>query len=196
VRSWKELLGPKFTGKITAYDPRSGGPGQAAAAYVAQQFGTDFLTELYVGQKTVYTRGGRQLVEWVVRGNYAVALGSVQLDIENFRARGIKNLYVPQLEDGPGSVVGGFSVLKQPVGAPHPNAATIFINWYASQPGQTVYTRVMLEPSMRADVDVPSVPDYTKPKPGLAYLDQYQGDWYVNKRPQLDKAITQALGGP
>jgi ABC-type Fe3+ transport system substrate-binding protein len=194
VKSWKDYLKPEFKGRIAAYDPRSGGPGQAAAAYLVDVFGIDFLKQLHTGQEVVATRDGRQLIEWLVRGNYDVALGGVQIDVEQFRTR-IKTLQVPDLADGPGSVLGGFSVSKQPKNVPHPNAATVFHNWYASQPGQTAYTRVMLEPSTRADVDVPTVPDYVKPKPGVKYLDQYEEGWYRDQRPKVEKAITDALGG-
>jgi ABC-type Fe3+ transport system substrate-binding protein len=195
VRSWKDLLKPEFKGKIAAYDPRSGGPGQAAAAYLVDVFGLEFLKQLYLGQEVVYTRDGRQLIEWVVRGNHAVALGGVQVDVEQFTTHGIRNLTVPELPDGPGSVLGGFSVLKQPKGVLHPNAATVFINWYASQPGQTAYSRAMLEPSSRVDVEVPTIPDYVKPKPGTHYLDQYEDGWYRETRPKVEDAIVQALGG-
>ena len=195
VTNWADLLKPEFKGKIVAYDPRFGGPGQAAAAYLTDTFGIDFVKELYAGQKVVYTRDGRQLVEWIARGSYAVALGGIQLHVEIFKQKGIKNLSVRQMKDGPGSLLGGFSVIKQPVGAPHPAAATVFLNWYASKPGQETYSRRMLEPSMRRDVDVDTVPDYVKPKPGVTYLDQYVEDWYTQTRPKVSKSIVEALGG-
>ena len=53
----------------------------------------------------------------------------------------------------------------------------------------------MLEPSMRRDVDVDTVPDYVKPKPGVTYLDQYVEDWYTQTRPKVSKSIVEALGG-
>lgn len=195
VTSWKDLLKPEFKGKIVAFDPRSGGPGESAAAYLADTFGIEFLTQLYIGQGVTYTRDNRQLIEWLARGSNAIALGGVQISIEQFRTQGIKNLYVPEMKDGPGSVVGGFSVLKQAKGAPHPNAATVFINWYASKPGQEAYTRTMLETSTRTDVEVAQVPDYVKPKPGTKYLDQYAEDWYRTARTQVSEAIVKALGG-
>jgi ABC-type Fe3+ transport system substrate-binding protein len=196
LTSWKDLLKPEFKGKIAAYDPRSGGQGQAAAAYLAYTFGIDFVKELYTAQDVMFTRDGRQLIEWLVRGSYAVALGAVQIDVENFRTRGMGNLMVPALADGPGLLTGGFGLLKQGKGAPHPNAATVFINWYASQPGQEAYSRAMAETSSRNDVEAPNVPDYVVPKPGLKYVDQFQEDWYRNERPKLEKAIVGALGGP
>ena len=196
LRSWKDLLKPEFKGRIAAYDPRSGGQGQAAAAYLAHTFGIDFVKALYAGQEVVFTRDGRQLVEWLVRGSHAIALGAVQIDVESFRARGFRTLAVPELSDGPGLLTGGFGLLKQGKGSPHPNAATVFINWYASKPGQEAYARVMLEPSTRSDVAVPGMPDYVIPKTGVQYVDQFQEDWYRDVRPKLEKSIVDTLGGP
>jgi ABC-type Fe3+ transport system substrate-binding protein len=194
LTAWKDLLKPEFKGKIAAYDPRGGGPGQASAAYLADVFGMDFVKQLYVGQGVVYTRDNRQLGDWIARGTYAVGLGAIPPVIEMFKAQGLK-IEVPTMSDGPGSVVGGFSVTKQVKGAPHPNAAAVFHNWYASKPGQEVYTKGMLEASTRTDVKVAELPAYVIPKPGLKYLNQYEEDWYLNVRPKVAKAIIEALGG-
>jgi ABC-type Fe3+ transport system substrate-binding protein len=195
VNTWQDLLKPEYKGKIASYDPRSGGPGQAGTSYLAELFGMEFVKKLYIGQEVTYTRDGRQLLEFAARGVYPVILCAVQFDIERYKSQGIKNLSVVQLQDGPGTLVGGFSVAKQAKGVPHPAAAAVFLNWYASQPGQTEYTRRMLEPSTRVDVQVPEVPDYTVPKAGAKYLDQYVEDWYMDVRPKVANALVEALGG-
>jgi ABC-type Fe3+ transport system substrate-binding protein len=194
ITSWKDFLKPEFKGKIAAYDPRSGGPGQGVAGYVAEVFGIPFLQQLYIGQEARYTREDQQLVEWVARGVHPVGFATIQSVVEKFRAL---NLPIQAIapKDGPGYLSSGFSVLKQAKGAPRPNAATVFINWYASKPGQEVYTRVMLEASTRTDVDVKELPDYVKPKKGIDYLDTYNGNWYVKNRPEVAKAVLDALGG-
>ena len=195
VNTWQDLLKPEFKGKIAAYEPRTGGPGQAGLSYLTELFGAEFVKKLYIGQGVTYTRDGRQLVEWAARGTYPIILSAVQFDIERYKSAGLKNLAVIQLKDGPGSLVGGFSVAKMPKGAPHPNAAAVFLNWYASQPGQQEYARQMLEPSTRVDVKVSEMPDYVVTRPGAKYLDQYVEEWYLNVRPKIAKEMIEALGG-
>jgi ABC-type Fe3+ transport system substrate-binding protein len=195
ITSWTDLLKPQYKGKIAAYDPRSGGPGQAAAAYLVHLHGADFLHQLYVGQDVTFTRSGPQLAEWAVRGVHPIIIGSLATDIEKFRRAGIKTLTVGEMTDGPGSLLGGSSVILQPKGSPHPNAATVFLNWYMSKPGQDVYSTTWETPSRRLDVKIASIPAYTVPKAGANYLDQYEENWYTNTRPTLQKAITDALGG-
>jgi ABC-type Fe3+ transport system substrate-binding protein len=194
IKTWKDLLKPEYRGKIAAYDPRGGGQGQAAAAYLAATFGADYMQQLYIGQKAVFTTDGRQLAEWAARGTYPIILGFVQADIQPFIAQGFK-LEPIFPSDGPGNVLGGFSVLKMPQGAPHPNASTVFINWYASKPGQQAYAKAMMAPSARTDAHVAEAPAYLVPKQGAKYLDQYDEAWYSQARPKVVKLITDSLGG-
>jgi ABC-type Fe3+ transport system substrate-binding protein len=195
IREWKDLLKPEYKGKIAAYDPRLAGQGQGMAGSLVNKFGIDFVKQLYTGQEVVYTRDGRQLVEWAARGTYPIVLGAVQGDVERFRKAGMKQLVVPTLPDGPGSLTGGFGVVKLPKGHPHPNAATVFLNWIASRPGHIAYATSTLEPSTRVDAQIDIIPDYVKPKPGIDYLDSYAEDWYKNVRPKIATALVEALGG-
>jgi ABC-type Fe3+ transport system substrate-binding protein len=194
INSFKDLLKPEYKGKIAAYDPRRGGPGQSAAAYLVHDFGIDFVKQLYLGQEVTYTTDGRQLVEWAVRGTYPIVLGAVQVHVERFRRAGMKQLVVPTMEDGVG-LTGGFGVMKLMTDIPHPNAATVFVNWMASQRGQAIYGSTMLEAMTRTDIHVDAVPDYVRPRPGAEYLDQYSEDWYKTERPKIKKALIEALGG-
>lgn len=195
LQSWKDLLDPKYKGKIVVYDPRSGGPGQQMVGYIGAQFGIDFLKSLYVGQAVIYSQDSRQMAEWVGRGVYAIALGVVLADYARLHDAGITNLRIAELKDGPGTISGGFSVALLPKGAPHPNAQTVFLNWFAGQPGQQIYSHVEKQTSRRLDVHDPSVLDVTVPKPGVKYLDQYNEDWALNQRAKIIKAVLDALGG-
>jgi len=192
--NWKDLLKPQFKGKIAAYDPRSGGPGLGIATLLAEAFGVDFVKQVFVDQEAKYTRDARQLVEGVVRGTNAIALGASRPEIELFKPQ-FKQLDVVIPQDAPGTLVGGYSVLKQAKGAPHPNAAAVFINWYASKPGQETYQDAMGEPSRRTDVSLSQFPSYVLVKPGAKYIDQYEENWYLNQRTKIQQDVTKVLGG-
>ena len=194
-KSWRYLLDPKFKGKIVAYDPRAGGPGQAMASYIAAQFGIDFLKQLYIGQEVIFSLDSRQMAEWVVRGVYPVALGVLTPDYQKFLEAGVKTITPAELPDGAGTLSGGFSVIELLKGAPHPNAQTVFLNWYASEPGQAAFSRAYGVPSLRLDVKVDGIPDYVVPKSGGKYLDQYNEEWMLTGRAKIQEQLMQALGG-
>jgi ABC-type Fe3+ transport system substrate-binding protein len=195
LTSWRQLLDPQFKGKIVAYDPRSGGPGQQMVGYIGALFGIDFLKSLYLGQQVTYSQDSRQMSEWLARSVDWVALGMLATDYERLRNAGITTIAVADMKDGPGTLSGGFSVILEPKGSPHPNAATVFLNWIASGVGQQVYSHVEGQLSRRIDVHDASVLDFMVPKPGKTYLDQYNEDWALNQRAKIIDAVLQALGG-
>ena len=195
LTSWRQLLEPKFKKKIVAYDPRAGGPGQQMVGYIGARFGIEFLKSVYVGQEVVYSQDSRQMAEWVSRGVDAVGLGLLLPDYVRLRDAGIANLMPADLKDGPGTLSGGFSVFILPKGAPHPNAQIVFLNWAASRPGQQVYSGVEHQLSRRTDVHEASALDFTVPKPGVDYLDQYNEDWALNQRAKIIDAVLDAIGG-
>jgi ABC-type Fe3+ transport system substrate-binding protein len=196
LTTWNDLLDPKYKGKIVAYDPRSGGPGAQIAGYIGATKGIDFLKSLYVGQQVVYSLSSRQMTEWVARGVHRVGMGIPSADYLTLTNAGVKNLVPADLKDGPGAVSGGFSVVLMPKGAPHPNAATVFLNWVASAPGQIAYSQGLKTISRRTDIPLdPGVAAYTVPKPGVSYQDQYTEDYLVNVRSVILEQVMQAIGG-
>ena len=195
LTAWKQLLEPQFKGKIVAYDPRAGGPGQQMAGYIGAQFGMDFLKQLYVGQQVVFSQDSRQMAEWLTHGNYLVGLGVLLPDYVALHNAGVTNIEPAKMSDGPGTLSGGFSVFILPKGSPHPNAQTVFFNWAASQHGQAVYAHVEHQISRRVDVHEPSVLPFTEPQPGVKYLDQYHEDWALNQRKKIIDEVLDAIGG-
>ena len=193
ITKWTDIMNPKYKGKIAAFDPREGAGG-AGAAYIMDRFGVEFYKKLVRDQQVTMARDGRQVIEWLARGSHAIALGAVPSDIEYFRTRGMKHVVVGDMEDGPGSLLGGSSIITIARKTPRPNASIAFLNWYASKPGQEAYSRTWLTPSNRIDVSFPNIPDYTIPKPGRNYLEQYRENWWRTKRSAYEVAIEELLG--
>jgi ABC-type Fe3+ transport system substrate-binding protein len=188
IVSWKDLLKPGYRGKIAAFDPRRSGPGQTPVGYLAALFGNDFVRDLYVGQQVKLTADNRQLAEWVARGEYPIGIGLVQFAVELYRKQGlpIERIFP---KDGEGSLTGGFSVVMLIKNPPHPNAAQLFVNWFASKEAQTIYEAQMMETSLRNDIAGVEVPSYVRPKEGMAYpVDDYSYAHYANiRQPAIEK---------
>jgi ABC-type Fe3+ transport system substrate-binding protein len=193
ITSWNDLLKPEFKGKIAIYDPRVPGPGVATSSFIADAMGLDYIKKLYVDQQPKFSRDGRQLVEWVARGINPIAVGVSFSEIENFKKAGIKTIEPIAMPNAPLRITASFypHVPKQ---APHPNAAAVFMNWYASKPGQEVNSRTQVMASRRTDVVIEGQPDIIKPKPGVKYVDQYAEDFVVNRRDKLIAEIRKIVG--
>ena len=193
ITSWNDLLKPEFKGKIITFDPRPPGPGQATAQFLWHRFGDKYIAELFKGQGVVLSRDPRQVVEAVARGTHSVALGAVQINIEQFRREKFP-LQMIYPKDHPGFVTGGWAVTQLLRASPNPNAGAVFANWLASKNGQEIYARVMMERSLRNDVSDQGIPEYTLPQAGIQYLDQYSNEWVAEVWPKSADRLVELLG--
>lgn len=193
IRSWKDLLKPEFRGKISSYDPRFPGSAQTTVAYLYTLFGAQYLKDLYVGQKVALTSDYRQHAEWVARGTYPIGIALVQAAVEPLRKEGLP-LERAFPVDGQGALTGGFGTLFKIKGGPHPNAAAVFLNWWASREAQEMYEREMMETSLRSDMPH-KVPEYVVPKAAVEYrIDDYNPDYFFAKRVPAIAKIQEILG--
>jgi ABC-type Fe3+ transport system substrate-binding protein len=193
IKSWKDLLKPEYKGKIISMDPRRPGSAQTTVAYLSTLFGEDYVRDLYIGQNVQLTADYRQLAEGVARGSYPIGIALVQANVEPLRAEGLPLQRVFPA-DGPGALTGGFGTVHKVKNSPNPNAAAVFMNWFASRDAQDIWEREMMETSLRTDV-AHQVPDYVIPKPGVSYtIDDYNPDYFFSKRAPAIAKLSDLLG--
>jgi iron(III) transport system substrate-binding protein len=138
IRSYRDLLDPKWRGKIAWRNPRGagGGRGYAVLWYFTDGLGPDFIRQL-VAQDVVFTNDDRQLLDWVARGQYPIAFGPSNVLIAEYLGRGIKiaALDATQLREGTyfTSGNGNVAVVTNP---PHPNATKVYLDYFLSREGQ------------------------------------------------------------
>ncbi|MGE0653956.1 MAG: hypothetical protein AB7P12_19740, partial [Alphaproteobacteria bacterium] len=109
----------------------------------------------------------------VAKGNYAIAIGSSPLIINQFLAQGVKSLrVVPNWEWRDTMVMSsGFGDVYGPAQTAHPAASKLFVNWLITHNGQLALSRGLGYPSRRIDVPVDHVPEYLRAKPGVRYIE-------------------------
>jgi ABC-type Fe3+ transport system substrate-binding protein len=192
--SWQDLLKPEYKGKIASFDPRAPGPGLSTATHLYAHFGKEFMEQLYVGQAVQLTRDNRQLADWVVRGTYPVGLGMVPASIELMTKEGFRLERVFPADD-PRALTGGSGTIVVFKNAQHPNAAKLFVNWFASREGQDVWAKTVREPTLRTDVDLAPVPSYIIPRDGVEYaIDEYSYDWFSSRQVEANEFMLNLLG--
>lgn len=168
-KSVKDLLNPKWKGKILVGDPRYPGPGQATFSYfyAHKELGPGFIREL-AKQDLHLLRDDRQTSEWLATGKYPILVGGSDTDVEPFLREGlpIRILNPKQLKEG-GYLTAGAGGLSLISKAPHPNAAKLYINWLLSKEGQTALVKSNGYPSRRLDTPVPTEPWKFPPQEGF-----------------------------
>jgi iron(III) transport system substrate-binding protein len=167
-KSYKDLLDPKWKGKMILDDPRRAGPGSATFTffYLHPELGADFIRALGKQQMTIF-KDYAQEVDAVGQGRYPVLIGAADFVVIARAKQGVPIAIVDarQLKEGTDvSPANGTLALFNR--APHPNAATIYINWLLSKEGQTIFARANGYVSSRLDVPNDHAEAWRVPLPG------------------------------
>ncbi len=163
----KDLLDPRWKGRIVMQDPRGGGSGNQALAAFIMKYGEQFARDLLSKQQPVISDNKRQMAEWLVRKRYPIAIGMGSDDtIAQFQQQGLgMNIKTVSGDDA----IGGDTVIYMSR-APHPNAAKVYVNWLLSKKTQEKLAQVAKLNSRRADVPPGNPESAVDPKRINQYL--------------------------
>src|ERR1041384_1658478 len=151
VRSYNDLLDPKWKGRIGLRDPRGPGGGLAMWAFLLDMKGEEYIREL--AQKEVFgSRNARQIADALAKGNLALTIGVGYRDFDAFLDANLPVKHLPTLKEG-SYISGGNGIVGIIRGAPHPNAAKVFFNWLLSREGQELHGKTAQQPTRRLDVE-------------------------------------------
>ena len=151
IKSVKDLVDPKWKGKIMSADPRNHGQGFIPATIISMRYGNDLLKKIWVDQEATLSRDTRQITEAVVRGKHAMAFGVTPAELQPFLDQGLGKNVKGLAIDSSAPLMRGIQYVSK---APNPNAAKLFLNWFLSKDGQTSWANNTLLNSRRNDAPV------------------------------------------
>ena len=175
-KSYKDLLNPKWKGKMAIYNPTVPGAGDAKLAFfqLHPDLGPDFIRALAKDQEVIAMANVEQMMDWLANGRVAIVLGASKVAGAEFKKQGLIDYADPKNMKEGGSVHVGVGAVALFNKAPHPNAAKVYINWLLSKEGATEFAKAGPYPSLR--VDVPSFVDpYEVAQPNYMRLDTEEG---------------------
>lgn len=168
IKSYNDLLNPKWKGKIIIGNPTVAGLGQMLHAIIGGRImGSDYLREL-VKQEPLVISDQRQMVEWVAQGKYPIVIYPKTDIITEFKRAGAPIAGVTPVEGT--FITGGSGDVSLINRAAHPNAARVFINWLLTREGQTIFSQAHGSPSGRLDVTTEGLNPELVVKPGGKYV--------------------------
>ena len=145
-KSWKDILDPRWTGKILSDDYRALGGGAVFFVVMYDTFGKGFLEKLAT-QKPAFSRDIQNSERRVARGEYPLYLPFGLQDYNTLKGLPVKPI-VPV--EGRPYVRFDLAMLKE---APHPNAARLFMNFYLEPEQQIVYANAGYNPVVKGVVE-------------------------------------------
>ncbi len=182
IKSLKDLLDPKYKGKMIMNDPTVSGTGAKFVGVVATLHGWDIWREI-AKQEPVVMRDEKLMVTWLAMGKYPVVLSPKTEPMFDATAAGapVADIGVSDALYATGDTI---SFLKN---APHPNAAKVYINWLLSKEGQLIYHTAQGSWSARNDVVLNSTPS-KKPEPGVQYFNSNGEEFLLQQAEQMRMA--------
>lgn len=191
VKSWRDVLNPKWKGKIIVGDPTVAGAGQLAICAIDSIMGWDYVKELAKLDPMVM-RDQRQQMDWLAHGKAAIVVGPQPEQVTTFLKLGLPLKGITPSE---GSWVSpGSSALSLFGKGPHVNAAKVFVNWVLSKEGQTAFALALGFQSTREDVTTQHLrPDDVRAEGGN-YIKAYGEDFA--KRQAAVAKLAKDLFGP
>ncbi len=187
INAWKDLLAPKWKGKLVMRDPRLAGGGLAIATlwYVNPKLGKEFIQKIFTAQELALSRDDRQLLDFVGQAKFPIAIGPSEVLAKEWIGKGlpVRQMNPEALQEGALTTAGN-GALSIPKNPPHPNALKVYLDYLLSKEGQTEWSKAIGFASLRQDVPRDHVAKYLIPKEGVQYLESHL-ERYVNLRTEV-----------
>lgn len=161
--TFEDLLDPKWSGKITMAEPHGGSP-LSGGAVLYKVYGEDYMRKLITDQKLVISKEPRQQTQWLMSGRYPITFGLPTAAMVEYFSRAGNPDEIGRIK-GPRTYSHGVGAISLPAKRPHPNAATVFINWLLTKDVQAELMQLVKLNSRRNDVplgDPDSALDFSK----------------------------------
>ena len=178
LKSYWDLLEPKWRGKMVAMDPKVSGAVSRGIRffYFQAELGPNFIKRLFGETDLTLARDFTQMLDWLAAGKFSLGIfvGSTETAKAMSHGLPVKEFFPGQFKEGAAisPFNGTVSLINR---APHPNAAKVLINWLLSREGQAAVQQHLagegnIRESLRDDIAKDVIPLAQRRDPKVRYV--------------------------
>ena len=188
IKSYADLLDPKWKGKIVSWSPGKQGTGASAVPmYLNPKIGETWFRRWATEMKVTIVEDARQGAEWVALGRFPIGMFGMTTQAEVLRSQGLPVIgYLPHAM-AEGEVLSASAANIMAVDrAPNPNAMKLFLNWVLSRDAQSLFLKTAKRiDSLRTDVDNSVLDEVYRIDPKGDYFVAFADDDYINRQAKI-----------
>jgi iron(III) transport system substrate-binding protein len=149
-RTWPDLLQSRFVGRIALKDAQTAGSAYAHYFFLREEYGVSYWKRMS-SEKPQMFKTAEESMNALKAGSVDIVSGAMDYTVDDAQRSGspIRAIWPT---DGVPVMLGPVAILR---GAPHPNAARLFMDFALSAEGQKSLRDLLGGYSVRADVPAP-----------------------------------------
>jgi iron(III) transport system substrate-binding protein len=191
IKTWQDLLNPEWKGKNAVLDPRQAGAGLDLSTYWYTNekagLGKDYIRKLFTTQEVFVSREEQQILDFVARGRYSIAIGPSGTLTFQLISKGLPlALFGSGALQGGGFVTASNGTITVVRNAPHQNAVKVYIDYLLSRDGQISWSKASGLASLRTDVPKDHIPEVLVPDEGVKYQETHLEKYVLMRKEIVD----------
>lgn len=196
IRSYQDLLDPKWKGKMVTWNPSAQGAGASAVGmYLHPRIGEDWFKRWAREMNVTVVEDARQGAEWLALGRFHLGIFGIATQAETMRSQGfpVQGFLPHAMAEGEILTVSATNIMVLDR-APHPKAAQLFVNWLLTRDVQQKLIKIAQRAdSLRTDVDSSVLDPAYRRRPDADYFVPFVEPRYQKEQAAIFKRIGEIL---